>query len=91
MSPPCGVVVGDVESILLSINCTGQLLADGFGGEARTEDVIATRPNSRLLVTQEEHMDQNYAVDQVTTRFYVLEKNRFKLLKTITQPTSKTQ
>ncbi|MNC82302.1 hypothetical protein D3C75_1357580 [compost metagenome] len=53
--------------------------------------MIATRPNSRLLVTQEEHMDQNYAVDQVTTRFYVLEKNRFKLIKTITQPASKTQ
>ncbi|KQX02354.1 MULTISPECIES: hypothetical protein [Acinetobacter] len=70
---------------------TGQLLADGFGGEERTEDVIATRSNSRLLVTQEEHMDQNYAVDQVTTRFYVLEKNRFKLIKTITQPASKTQ
>lgn len=70
---------------------TGQLLADGFGGEARTEDVIATRANSRLLVTQEEHMDQNYEVDQVTTRFYVLEKSRFKLLKTIVEPVSKNQ
>jgi hypothetical protein len=70
---------------------TGQLLADGFGGEARTEDVIATRANSRLLVTQEEHMDQNYEVDQVTTRFYVLEKSRFKLLKTIVESVSKNQ
>lgn len=70
---------------------TGQLLADGFGGEARTEDVVATRVNSRLLVTQEEHMDQNYEVDQVTTRFYVLEKNRLKLIKTMVRPTVKTQ
>ncbi|MBJ9373166.1 MULTISPECIES: hypothetical protein [Acinetobacter] len=70
---------------------TGKLLADGFGGEARTEDVIATRANSRLLVTQEEHMDQNYEGDQVITRFYVLEKNGFKLLKTIVEPVSKNQ
>ena len=70
---------------------TGQLLADGFGGETRPEDVIATRANSRLVVTQQEHMDQNYEVDQVTTRFYILEKNRLKLLKTIVEPVSKNQ
>jgi hypothetical protein len=69
---------------------TGQLLADGFGGETRP-DVVETRANSRLLVTKDQHMDQNYDVEQVTTRFYVLEKNGFKLLKTIVEPVSKNQ
>ncbi|WP_335960089.1 hypothetical protein [Acinetobacter bereziniae] len=68
---------------------TGQLLADGFGGEARTEDVIATRANSRLLVTQEEHMDQNYEGDQVITRFYVLEKTALNCLKPSLNPCQK--
>ncbi|OTG95522.1 hypothetical protein [Acinetobacter sp. ANC 3832] len=61
---------------------TGKLLQAGFGGEENSEDVIATNPWSRLLVTQEEHMDQNYAVESLTVRFYVLENGELKLIKT---------
>ena len=41
---------------------TGKLLDGGFGGEGSQEDVIDSRANSRLLVTQEENMDHNYQV-----------------------------
>lgn len=61
---------------------TGKLLQAGFGGEENSEDVIATNPWSRLLVTQEENMDQNYAVESLTVRFYVLENGKLKLIKT---------
>ena len=33
-------------------------------------------------MTQEEHMDQNYAVESLTVRFYVLENGKLKLIKT---------
>lgn len=68
---------------------TGKLLAGGFGGEGSQEDVIDSRANSRLLVTQEEHMDENWEVDSVTTRFYLFENNKFKLLKTVKEPVQK--
>ena len=62
---------------------TGKLLRAGFGGEERQEDVIDSRINSRLLVTQEEHVNENWDVVSLTTRFYVLEKEKFKLIKSI--------
>lgn len=62
---------------------TGKLLHAGFGGEENAEDVVATRPNSKLLVTQEENRNENWDVESLTTRFYVLEKEKFKLLKSI--------
>lgn len=68
---------------------TGKLLQVGFGGEENAEDVVATRPNSRLLVTEEENRNANYEVVNITTRFYVLEKSKFKLLKTVKAPAPK--
>lgn len=68
---------------------TGKLLADGFGGEGSQEDVIASKATSRLLVTQEENMNEDWEVESVTTRFYVFENNKFKLLKTVKGPASK--
>lgn len=68
---------------------TGKLLAGGFGGEGSQEDVIASKANSRLLVTQEENMNEDWEVESVTTRFYVFENNKFKLLKTIKGPAPK--
>ena len=68
---------------------TGKLLSDGLGGEKRQEDVVASKVNSRLLVTQEENMNENWEAESVTTRFYVLEKEKFKLLKTIKEPAQK--
>lgn len=62
---------------------TGKLLKEGFGGEERQEDVILTNPNSRLLVTQEEIRNEDYEVESLTLRFYVLEKENFKLIKTV--------
>ncbi|OTG84872.1 hypothetical protein [Acinetobacter sp. ANC 4648] len=64
---------------------TGKLLQANFGGEENSEDVVATSPRSRLLVTQEEHMNHNYEVDSLTVRFYVLEKGRLKMIKTVKQ------
>ncbi|QNX05269.1 hypothetical protein [Acinetobacter seifertii] len=63
---------------------TGKLLKEGFGGEERQEDVIFTDPNSRLLVTKEEIRNDEYEVKSLTLRAYILEKNKFKLIKTIT-------
>lgn len=65
---------------------TGKLLDGGFGGEGSQEDVVASRANSRLLVTQEENMNENWEIESVTTRFYVFEKGQFKLLKTVKNP-----
>ncbi|RZG70709.1 hypothetical protein EXE10_15980 [Acinetobacter sp. WCHAc060033] len=62
---------------------TGKLLAGGFGGEESQEDVIDSRANSRLLVTQEENMNENWEVESVTTRFYLFENEKFKLLKSV--------
>ncbi len=62
---------------------TGKLLHAGFGGEERQEDVIDSRVNSRLLVTQEENRNENWDIESVTTRFYILEKEKFKLLKSV--------
>lgn len=62
---------------------TGKLLNAGFGGEQNAEDVIASKANSRLLVTQEEHTNENWEVESLTTRFYILEKGKFKLLKAV--------
>ena len=62
---------------------TGKLLKEGFGGEERQEDVMLTNPNSRLLVTQEEIRNEDYEVESLTLRFYVLEKENFKLIKTV--------
>ncbi|WP_252053408.1 hypothetical protein [Acinetobacter silvestris] len=64
---------------------TGKLLQGGFGGEGNAEDVVATNPRSRLLVTQEEHTNYNYEVDSLTVRFYVLEKGKLTLIKTVKQ------
>ncbi|WP_324645687.1 hypothetical protein [Acinetobacter sp. MD2] len=58
---------------------TGQLLEDGFGGEENREDIVYTSAKSRLLVTEEEHRDQDFKVDQITTHFYVLEKKPLKV------------
>ncbi|WP_111858078.1 hypothetical protein [Acinetobacter sp. CFCC 10889] len=68
---------------------TGKLLAGGFGGEESQEDVIDSRANSRLLVTQEENMNENWEVESLTTRFYLFENNKFKLLKTVKAPAPK--
>lgn len=65
---------------------TGKLLADGFGGEGSQEDIIDSRANSRLLVTQEENMDKNYEVESLTLRFYKFQQGKFKLLKTLKAP-----
>lgn len=62
---------------------TGKLLKDGFGGEERQEDLLETKVNSRLLVTQEEIMNDDYEVESITQRFYILENGKFKLIKTI--------
>ena len=62
---------------------TGKLLKDGFGGEERQEDLLVTNPRSRLVVTQEEKMNDDYEVESITQRFYVLENGKFKLIKTI--------
>ncbi|MGR2827356.1 hypothetical protein FY048_17910 [Acinetobacter sp. 1124_18A] len=62
---------------------TGKLLKDGFGGEERQEDLLETNPRSRLLVTQEEKMNNDYEVESITQRFYILENGKFKLIKTI--------
>lgn len=62
---------------------TGKLLEDGFGSEGSQEDVVASKASSRLLVTQEENMNSNWDVESITIRFYLFEKNKFKLLKTI--------
>ena len=68
---------------------TGKLLEGGFGGEGSQEDVIDSRANSRLLVTQEEHNNENWEVESITTRFYLFEHNKFKLLKTVKEPVKK--
>lgn len=62
---------------------TGKLLEDGFGSEGSQEDVVASKASSRLLVTQEENMNSNWDVESITTHFYLFEKNKFKLLKTM--------
>ncbi len=62
---------------------TGKLLHAGFGGEGNQEDVIASKANSRLLVTQEENRNEKWELESLTVRFYVLEKGKFKLLKTV--------
>lgn len=62
---------------------TGKLLKDGFGGEELQEDLLETNPRSRLLVTQEEKMNDDYEVESITQRFYILENGKFKLIKTI--------
>ena len=62
---------------------TGKLLKDSFGGEERQEDVIFTDPRSRLLVTQEEIKNEDYEVESLTLRMYVLENQRLKLIKTV--------
>ncbi len=70
---------------------TGKLLEGGFGGEGSQEDVIDSRANSRLLVTQEENMDQNYEVESLTLRFYEFQQGKFKLLKTVKAPAPKAE
>ena len=67
---------------------TGKLLSDGLGGEERQEDVVASRVNSRLLVTQEENMNGNWQVKSITTRFYVLDKGKLKQIKSVVEPVS---
>lgn len=62
---------------------TGKLLNAGFGGEENAEEVIDSRANSRLLVTQQENFNADYHVESVTVRFYVLENGKLKLLKTV--------
>ncbi|MFV5398421.1 hypothetical protein VXN69_12565 [Acinetobacter baumannii] len=62
---------------------TGKLLKDGFGGEERQEDLLETKVHSRLLVTQEEIMNDDYEVESITQRFYILENGKFRLIKTI--------
>ena len=62
---------------------TGKLLKDGFGGEELQEDLLETNPRSRLLVTQEKKMNDDYEVESITQRFYILENGKFKLIKTI--------
>ena len=44
---------------------------------------LETKPHSRLLVTQEEKMNDDYEVESITQRFYVLENGKFKLIKKI--------
>lgn len=68
---------------------TGKLLAGGFGGEGSQEDVIDSRANSRLLVTQEENMNQDWEVESLTVRFYEFQQGKFKLLKTVKAPAPK--
>lgn len=65
---------------------TGKLLNAGFGGEEQQEDVIGAKPNSRLIITNEEIRNDDYEVTHLIVRFYVLEKGKFKLLKTIKKP-----
>lgn len=62
---------------------TGQLLKDAFGGEGNAEDVIDSRASSNLLVTQQEHFNENYDVNKLILRFYILKNQRLKLIKTI--------
>lgn len=61
---------------------TGRVLKDGFGGEEQQEDVIGAKPNSNLIITKEEILNDDYEVDHIVIRFYALEKGKFKLLKT---------
>lgn len=68
---------------------TGKLLEGGFGGEGSQEDVIDSKANSRLLVTQEEHMNKDWEVESLTVRFYAFQQGKFKLLKTVKAPAPK--
>lgn len=70
---------------------TGKLLQAGFGGEENAEDVVATRPNSKLLVTQEENRNADYEIVNLTTRFYILENGKLKLLKSMKTAAPKTE
>lgn len=65
---------------------TGKLLSDGLGGEERQEDIVASKANSRLLVTEEENRDENWEVKSITTRFYILDKGKLKQIKSIVEP-----
>ena len=65
---------------------TGKLLSDGLGGEERQEDIVASKANSRLLVTEEENMNENWEVKSITTRFYILDKGKLKQIKSIVEP-----
>lgn len=65
---------------------TGKLLQDGFGGEEQQEDVVGAKPNSRLIITNEEVRNSDYEVKSIAIRFYILEKGKFKLLKTLKKP-----
>lgn len=62
---------------------TGKLLKDSFGGEERQEDVIFTDVRSRLLVTREEVRNDDYEVESLTLRIYILENQNLKLIKTV--------
>ena len=65
---------------------TGKLFSDGLGGEERQEDIVASKANSRLLVTEEENRDENWEVKSITTRFYILDKGKLKQIKSIVEP-----
>lgn len=67
---------------------TGQLLSVGFGGEENQEDVVFVKPNSRLLVTEEEVHDEDFKVTAVKVRFYEFKNKQFKLIKTLTKAPS---
>lgn len=75
----CGA---DCRSYSFISKRTGKLLDAYFGGESNAEDVVATNPKSRLLVTEQENKDENYNVESITVRYYVLENGKLKLIKT---------
>ena len=65
---------------------SGKVARAHFGGEDNHEDVVDTRANSRLLITQQEHVGADYRVKSRTVRFYVMLDGQLRLLQSMEAP-----